>query len=127
METKLHIIFGHDQSSTQESNLLQRHGSSIENNMVINPSYNMYPPHHPFYEIAQQCVYLTLVYYIPLIEISDTIIMFDSSFWCMVSHVMTKLECKKYCYYRHDSNEVYPGFRMADPSFIYNVFLISYL
>jgi hypothetical protein len=119
LETNLPIVFCHDQSSTHESNLLQRQGLSIENNIVINPSYNMYPSNHPFYEIAQEYVFLPLAYYIPLIEISDTIIMFDSSFWCMVSHLSTKAECEKYCYYRHESPEVYPGYRMVDPSFKY--------
>jgi len=117
LEMNLPIVFCHDHSSTHSDDLLLKQNISIESNIVINPTYNMYPVHHRFYEIAQNYISLPLINYVPIIQHSDILIMFDSSFWCLTMHLQTKPTCKKYCYSR--STLTLSSYSKTDSSFIY--------
>tara|TARA_B110000483_G_scaffold243345_1_gene332627 strand:+ start:3327 stop:3848 length:522 start_codon:yes stop_codon:yes gene_type:complete len=65
------------------------------NILVINPCENIYEKNHAFYSIANYFINHKLPYYIDIIINASTIILTDSSFWCLSMNLPIKT---KHCY-----------------------------
>lgn len=73
------FVFYHNQAS----NYVAPIPVDLEEKLVLNPSENMYPEGHKWYEIAKAWVGLPFFDYTDLMKKADKILVTDSSFFCM--------------------------------------------
>ena len=75
------ITFCHTEASNSSLNSMQI-PINFDTSFVINPSKNMYPVGHPFYEDAQQWVNKPLSWYYEILPAAKQRFFIDSSFFC---------------------------------------------
>lgn len=85
------IIFCHTKSSSHEIDV-DLSQFTDQSYLVINPNKNMYPLHHPKFEIAQKFVNLRLLDYLDTIKNASAIRMTDSSFCCLIQILESRNE-----------------------------------
>lgn len=72
-------VFFHNKASNFEAAI----PIDVEESLVINPSVNMYPVGHKWYDLAQRWVGRPILDYATVMKTSDRLLMVDSSFFCM--------------------------------------------
>lgn len=107
-------IFIHNTSSTHtvfnidDLNKLKKDNVKLNINkyktLVINPNINLYSENDEFFNIAEKFVNIPLAYYIDTIINAGTIIVTDSSFFCLILNLPIKT---KDCYYISRDNVNY--------------------
>lgn len=75
------ILFAHTEASNSSLSSAQL-PFSIDAQLVINPSKNMYPVGHPFYNDAQQWVNKPFSWYFEVMKVAKERYFIDSSFFC---------------------------------------------
>ena len=85
---------------------------SIEDMLTLDPVTNRYPPGHHFYEDAQKWVGLPLKMYPELMKAASSLVLIDSSFFCMSLTLGIPVKCvyvrngRTYKHIRGDLNEI---------------------
>jgi hypothetical protein len=82
------FVFYHNQAS----NFVAQIPIDIEEELVLNPSKNMYPEGHRWFDIAQDWVGRPFFEYTDLLRKADRILVTDSSFFCMALLLKLKPE-----------------------------------